>query len=88
MSAEVIYDAIPNIADIPGGLRRLADQIEAEKPDMRQATLVTLDADELVEVFGFGADAYLTESYFLLHAGAQELLSMRLRGPASRNARR
>lgn len=75
-----------NFADVPGNLRRLADQLEAEAtaygPEFvcRVAIVIRTSGDE-PRVHSYGTGNVIPQLFMDLHAGADQILHM---GPVTR----
>lgn len=85
MTAQLLQLAeygVPGLLDVPEALRRLADSLEKDITDYgegcvcRAAVVVRFSNSEPM-VFGYGSLEGISQTYMDLHAGADELMSMK-----------
>lgn len=62
-----------NLADVPGRLRDLADQIERFRLPLRACVVVLDPVTDPIDVRAFGRDADLLRTIGLLHTAATDL---------------
>lgn len=83
MSDGKVIQLAPKLAtmDVPAALRQLADELESQAAEygpefVLRVTVVVRASQREPEVYGYG-DNPPSQAFMDLHAGAQQLLSMR-----------